>query len=131
MNYLGSPKTISFLNLFPALVRYYIRGECREGDKCRYSHDSRDVPVSIYLKYIMQLNIVWYRFKGFRVPVAAHHHPKTKHAEYPSIPPPPPTPPPLYWDPTHSRGTQPHLQETGGRSRKALRKQYTTIKKCR
>ena len=28
-------------------VRYYIRGECREGDNCRFSHDSKDVPVSI------------------------------------------------------------------------------------
>ncbi|KAK2569939.1 hypothetical protein P5673_005800, partial [Acropora cervicornis] len=24
--------------------RYYIRGECREGNNCRFSHDSRDVP---------------------------------------------------------------------------------------
>ncbi|KAJ7325359.1 hypothetical protein OS493_029908 [Desmophyllum pertusum] len=28
--------------------RYYIRGECREGDNCRFSHDSKDVPVCHY-----------------------------------------------------------------------------------
>ncbi|XP_068675364.1 uncharacterized protein [Montipora foliosa] len=28
--------------------RYYIRGECREGNHCRFSHDSRDVPVCHY-----------------------------------------------------------------------------------
>ena len=28
-------------------IRYYIRGECREGINCRFSHDSRDVPVSV------------------------------------------------------------------------------------